>query len=70
MLKSIPVVADHSLCEVHILRCPKLKRVTCLDRDPCPPSLKYFSIDDDSWESLEWNHPNAKDAVESVRRRW
>ncbi|GMN68786.1 hypothetical protein TIFTF001_037836 [Ficus carica] len=68
-LKSIPVVADHSLREVHMGRCLKLKRVTCLDRDPFPPSLECVEIDEDLWESLEWNHPNAKDAVESVRRR-
>ncbi|GMN28120.1 hypothetical protein TIFTF001_046205 [Ficus carica] len=69
-LKSIPVVADLSLREVQIEKCPKLKRVTCLDRDPCPPSLEKVCIDDDLWESLEWNHPSAKDAVESVRREW
>ncbi|GMN68784.1 hypothetical protein TIFTF001_037835 [Ficus carica] len=68
-LKSIPVVADRSLRDVWIKECPKLKRVPCLDRDPCPPSLQCVEIDDNLWESLEWNHPNAKDAVESLRQR-
>ncbi|GMN20924.1 hypothetical protein TIFTF001_051076 [Ficus carica] len=63
----VDVIIRSSALLLSLNYCPKLKRVTCLDRDPCPPSLDKVYIDDDLWESLEWNHPNAKDAVESVR---
>ncbi|KAL5547980.1 hypothetical protein UlMin_003211 [Ulmus minor] len=55
-----PVIAD-SLETVDIILCPKLKRLSLLDREPCPPpSLEMIQIRQDAWESLEWDHPNAK----------
>ncbi|GMN75694.1 hypothetical protein TIFTF001_056340, partial [Ficus carica] len=60
-LKSIPVIADNSLRQVKILKCPKLKKVPCLDRVPFPVSLRNVHIGKDLWESLEWDHPSAKD---------
>ncbi|KAL5547986.1 hypothetical protein UlMin_003217 [Ulmus minor] len=63
-----PVIAD-SLETVHIILCPKLKRLSLLDREPCPPpSLEKIYINNDEWESLEWDHPNAKALLQPLRQ--
>ncbi|GMN73728.1 hypothetical protein TIFTF001_053072 [Ficus carica] len=68
-LKSIPIIADNSLRQVRIWECPKLKKVPCLDKVPVPVSLQYVRIGEDLWESLEWDHPCAKDAIQSMRAK-
>ncbi|GMN71321.1 hypothetical protein TIFTF001_053384 [Ficus carica] len=65
-LKSIPVIAGNSLRQVQIWECPKLKKVPCLDKVPVPVSLRSVDIGKDLWESLEWDHPSAKDAIQSI----
>ncbi|GMN74294.1 hypothetical protein TIFTF001_056194 [Ficus carica] len=69
-LKSIPVIAGNSLRQVTISKCPKLKKVPCLDKVPFPVSLRYVYIGEDLWESLEWDHPSAKDAIQSMTANW
>lgn len=64
-LESIPIVAD-SLQGILIEVCPKLKRLSILDREPCP-SLQRVSIRKVKWESLKWDHLNAKDFVQALR---
>ncbi|PON49064.1 NB-ARC domain containing protein [Trema orientale] len=65
-LQSIPFVAN-SLQSVEIYGCPKLKKIgPLLDREPCPTSLQSVRIDESTWRSLEWAHPNAKDFVQSI----
>ena len=66
-LQSIPVVAD-SLQRIELEKCPKLKRIPLLDREPCPTSLQHVYIDEESWKSLEWNHLNAKQFIQSLRQ--
>ncbi|PON68483.1 NB-ARC domain containing protein [Trema orientale] len=58
-LESLPLVAD-SLQEIDLWDLPKLKRIPLLDRESRPSSLQRVSIHQDLWESLEWDHPNAK----------
>ncbi|XP_024018628.1 putative disease resistance protein At4g10780 [Morus notabilis] len=65
-LESIPIVAD-SLQGILIEVCPKLKRLSILDREPCPPSLQRVSIRKVKWECLKWDHLNAKDFVQALR---
>lgn len=67
-LENMPVVSD-SLRKVTLWGCPKLKRIPFLDREPCPPSLQRVWIGGDMWGSLEWNHTNAKDTIQSMIAR-
>ncbi|PKI44528.1 hypothetical protein CRG98_035066 [Punica granatum] len=51
---------------IEIRNCPKLKRIEMLDGifASSPPSLKKIRLQDrEWWESLEWNHPEAKTAL-------
>ena len=61
-LQSVDVIAD-SLRRVCITKCPKLKRLSFLDREPFVgrSDLQDFNIDTSTWNSLEWDHRNAKD---------
>lgn len=65
-LQSIPVIAD-SLQSLDIFQCPKLKRIPLLDRESCPRSLQFVWIHQDLWVSLDWDHLNAKNVVQSLR---
>ncbi|GLU14673.1 hypothetical protein SLE2022_312310 [Rubroshorea leprosula] len=54
------VLVCDSLETLGILDCPMLKRVPLSP----PPSLKEIKVSSkESWESLEWEHPNAKDIL-------
>ncbi|XP_057948674.1 putative disease resistance protein At4g10780 isoform X2 [Malania oleifera] len=60
-----------SLQIVKIMQCPKLKMLPLhlplqLDGQPSPPStLKEISVGEKEWwESLEWDHPNAKTVLQ------
>ncbi|GMN67043.1 hypothetical protein TIFTF001_036102 [Ficus carica] len=64
-LHHIPVIAD-SLQEIHIDACPKLERISFLDRESCPPNLLHVDIDQSMWSLLKWDYPNAKDVVWSL----
>ena len=75
-LKSIcrgRMVCD-SLKEIKVHECPKLKRLPLylpplLDGQPSPPSsLKkiYAERGEEWWESLEWDHPNAKNVLQHL----
>ncbi|PON70598.1 NB-ARC domain, LRR domain containing protein [Parasponia andersonii] len=65
-LKSIPVIAD-SLQQIIVRECPNLERIPPLDRESYPPSLQCVYIGQDLWESLEWDHPNTKAAIQAMR---
>ncbi|GKV43512.1 hypothetical protein SLEP1_g50795 [Rubroshorea leprosula] len=54
------VLVCDSLEALEIKNCPLLKRVPLSP----PPSLKEILVSSkESWESLEWEHPNAKDIL-------
>ncbi|GKV34483.1 hypothetical protein SLEP1_g42854 [Rubroshorea leprosula] len=54
------VLVCDSLEALGIVDCPMLKRVPLSP----PPSLKDIKVSsEESWESLEWEHPNAKDIL-------
>ncbi|GKV34485.1 hypothetical protein SLEP1_g42856 [Rubroshorea leprosula] len=54
------VLVCDSLEALEIANCPMLKRVPLSP----PPSLKEIKVSSkESWESLEWEHPNAKDIL-------
>ncbi|GLT26506.1 hypothetical protein SLA2020_015670 [Shorea laevis] len=62
-----------SIEDIQIIRCPELKRIAVqlplLDNgQPSPPPfLKEILIQKDSkewWESVEWDHPDAKKVLQ------
>ena len=63
-LQSVAVIAD-SLQRVRALWCRKLKSLPFLDKEPFPSCQDVF-IDKSTWDSLEWDHPNAKDITKSL----
>ncbi|GLT96090.1 hypothetical protein SLE2022_137370 [Rubroshorea leprosula] len=74
-LKSIcsrrAVMVCDSLEEIRIMHCKGLRRLPLVDKaQPSPPlSLKKIHISQQElgwWESLEWDHPNAKDVLQPM----
>ncbi|PON44591.1 NB-ARC domain containing protein [Parasponia andersonii] len=56
-----------SLQEIRVEYCPKLKKVSLLDDEwCCLPSLQKIKVLEEWWESLEWEHPNAKDVLQPL----
>lgn len=56
-----------SLQEIRVEYCPKLKKVSLLDDESCRlPSLQKIKVLEEWWESLEWEHPNAKDVLQPL----
>ncbi|KAH7546463.1 hypothetical protein FEM48_Zijuj01G0203400 [Ziziphus jujuba var. spinosa] len=56
-----------SLQQIILQKCPKLKKIPVLGDEPCPPpSLQNIKVEQDWWESLEWNNPNNKDALQPL----
>ncbi|XP_039171519.1 probable disease resistance protein At4g27220 isoform X6 [Eucalyptus grandis] len=56
-----------TLRQISIDNCPKLKRIPLqlplLDNGP-PPSLREIRINQQTWESLEWDHPLVRSSLE------
>ncbi|PON44592.1 NB-ARC domain containing protein [Parasponia andersonii] len=60
------LVADF-LQEITIDNCSKLKKFSLLDNEPCHlPSLQKIMVREEWWESLEWEHPNAKNVLQPL----
>ncbi|GAY42278.1 hypothetical protein CUMW_065590 [Citrus unshiu] len=61
------VLVCNSLQEIEVSACPKLKRLSLLlplldNGQPSPlPALQGITIDEQLWESLQWDQANAKD---------
>ncbi|EOY13027.1 Nbs-lrr resistance protein [Theobroma cacao] len=77
--KTNQVMVCDSLQRIEILDCPKLKRIPLylplleLDNSqPSPPaSLKEICIHPkECWESVEWDHPNAKNVLLPLLKFW
>ncbi|XP_022717078.1 probable disease resistance protein At1g61300 [Durio zibethinus] len=64
------VMVCDSIEEITITHCPKLKRLPLYlplhdDGQPSPPpSLRSIEIEEQQWELLEWDQPNAKSLLE------
>ncbi|EOY12890.1 Nbs-lrr resistance protein [Theobroma cacao] len=65
------IMVCDSLEEIHIRYCPKLQKIPLHlplldDGQPSPPPLlnKIFISSKDWWESVEWDHPNAKSLLQ------
>ncbi|KAL5549207.1 hypothetical protein UlMin_004438 [Ulmus minor] len=59
---STSIVRSNSLEQIHVLDCPKLRRMPLLCEEPNPlPSLQKIVAEEEWWESLQWNHPQTKD---------
>lgn len=57
-----------SLEGVYITKCPKLERFPLLREDPHPPTLlRKIRVDEEWWESVEFDHPNTRDILRPVR---
>ena len=76
-LKSIcsssKVISCDSLEEIFIYGCPKLKRLPLslpLLNGPLspPPSLKRIAVEEEWWESLEWDCQDTKNVLQPIRR--
>ncbi|KAH9715576.1 putative disease resistance protein [Citrus sinensis] len=63
------VLVCNSLQEIEVSACPKLKRLSLLlplldNGQPSPlPALQGITIDEQLWESLQWDQTNAKDVL-------
>ncbi|KAK6230590.1 hypothetical protein QUC31_002108 [Theobroma cacao] len=77
--KTNEVMVCDSLQRIEIWHCPKLKRfplyLPLLELDnsqPSPPaSLKEICINPkECWESMEWDHPNAKNVLLPLLKFW
>ncbi|KAL2472895.1 putative disease resistance protein [Forsythia ovata] len=57
-----------SIEKIVIIQCRKLKKVPPLDGQSSPPpslkEIKVAQIDEEWWESLEWEHPNANNFLQ------
>ncbi|XP_057461261.1 probable disease resistance protein At4g27220 [Actinidia eriantha] len=69
-LKSIfeGIMVCESIEEITVHKCTKLRRLPFSlplvnGQLSAPTTLKKLYIDRESWESLEWDHPNAKEAL-------
>ncbi|EOY13024.1 Nbs-lrr resistance protein [Theobroma cacao] len=77
--KTNEVMVCDSLQRIEITYCPKLKRIPLylplLELDNCQPSppasLKEICINPmKCWESMEWDHPNAKNVLLPLLKFW
>ncbi|PON81139.1 NB-ARC domain, LRR domain containing protein [Trema orientale] len=59
-----------SLHEVSIWKCPNLRSIPFLDKEPYPPLVHSIDVHKQWWESLEWQHPNSKEALQHVCKFW
>ncbi|PON59263.1 NB-ARC domain, LRR domain containing protein [Parasponia andersonii] len=58
-------IASDPLHTIVIYSCPKLKRIPLLKEDLCPPpSLQRIHAEKSWWDSLEWDHPDTKTALQ------
>ncbi|KAJ0007897.1 hypothetical protein Pint_30417 [Pistacia integerrima] len=55
------VMVCDSLEQIEVWRCPKLKR---LPLSLPLPAIKEIKVEEDWWNSLEWDNPNAKNALQ------
>ncbi|GKV46511.1 hypothetical protein SLEP1_g53492 [Rubroshorea leprosula] len=68
-LKSICNCSSMLICDsiqsLRISACVKLKRISLnFSQSSYPPSLKEIVVSSkECWESMEWDHPNAKDVL-------
>ncbi|KAJ0007298.1 hypothetical protein Pint_30383 [Pistacia integerrima] len=60
-LSSNGVMVCDSLEQIHIEDCPKLKR---LPLSLPLPAIKEIKVEEDWWNSLEWDNPNAKNDLQ------
>ncbi|KAJ0074998.1 hypothetical protein Patl1_34807 [Pistacia atlantica] len=60
-LSSNGVMVCDSLEQIEVWRCPKLKR---LPLSLPLPAIKEIKVEEDWWNSLEWDNPNAKNALQ------
>ena len=59
---STSIVRSNSLEEIHVWNCPKLRRMPLLCEEPNPlPSLQKIEVEEEWWESLQWDPPQTKD---------
>uniref|UniRef100_A0A5B7C944 Putative Disease resistance protein n=1 Tax=Davidia involucrata TaxID=16924 RepID=A0A5B7C944_DAVIN len=72
-LKSIckGVMACDSIEQIHLIWCPRLKRVPfslpLVNGQPSPPhALRSILTERITWESLDWDHPNAKNVLQPL----
>ena len=64
---STSIVRSNSLEQIYVVRCPKLRRMPLLGEEPHPlPSLQKIDVEEEWWESLQWNHPQTKDLYQPL----
>ncbi|PON98083.1 NB-ARC domain, LRR domain containing protein [Trema orientale] len=62
-------IASDSLQVISISDCPRLQRIPLLRELLCPPpSLRFIFCKKIWWESLKWDHSNAKDLLQPFCR--
>lgn len=63
------MVAD-SVQEISIWNCPKLRNIPFLDRTLCPRSVRQIDVHKQWWESLKWQCPDSKEALQPFCIFW
>lgn len=53
-----------SLQEIYILQCLNVRRIPFLDDELRPRSLEKIHVEKEWWESLEWDHLEARNALQ------
>ncbi|XP_031248100.1 disease resistance protein SUMM2-like [Pistacia vera] len=61
------VMVCDSLKQIEVYKCPKLKR---LPLSLSLPAIKEIKVEEDWWNPLEWDNPNAKNALQPHIKYW
>ncbi|XVF78229.1 hypothetical protein PTKIN_Ptkin14bG0113500 [Pterospermum kingtungense] len=71
------VMACDSIEHIDIRNCPKLKRIPISlplqengQASPPPSLISIVTYPSEWWESVEWDHPNAKSMLEPYIKKW